>query len=378
LTGGGRRTYGRDRSRRLAPRPFFVLPVRATRRMSGAMARSVGRLRARTLEEVADLAGVSKSTVSRVVNGSQAVSPAARDLVRAVIARTGYRPNHAARSLVTRRTGSIGLVVSEPEGRVFSDPFFASMVRGVTAVARERDVQLVLVLADDERAQQQVLDYLRDGHLDGALLFSSHEGDPLPRRLVEERLPATMCGRPVRPIAISFVDVDNAAGAQLAVDHLIDRGRRRIATVAGPHDMPAGQDRLSGYRRTLLRHRLPASARLVARGNFTRSGGAAAMEQILSRTPPPDGLFAANDLMALGALAVLAERGLRVPQDVAVVGFDDSLAALEARPPLTTVHQPVEAMARSLAVTLLDRIADPDHPITTQVFPPRLVIRESS
>jgi DNA-binding LacI/PurR family transcriptional regulator len=327
---------------------------------------------------VAAVAGVSKSTVSRVINGSEAVSPAARDLVRGVIARTGYRPNRAARSLVTRRTGSIGLVVSEPEGRVFSDPFFASMVRGVSVVVRERDIQLALLLADDESGQQQVLDYLRDGDLDGALLISPHARDPLPRRLVEEHLPAALSARPLHPTAISFVDVDSRAGARLAVGHLVDRGRTRIATIAGPQDMSAGQDRLTGYRQALRRHRLPADAGLIGYGNFTRSSGADAMEEILSRTAPPDGLFVASDLMALGALAVLAERGLRVPQDVAVVGFDDSVAAVEARPALTTVHQPVEAMARALALTLLDRIADPDHPVTSQIFPPRLVVRRSS
>jgi len=333
---------------------------------------------ARTLEEVAAAAGVSRSTASRVINGSPAVSPAARDAVEQTIARTGYRPNRAARSLVTRRTGSIGLVVSEPGGRVFSDPFFASVVHGVTDVVRERDIQLVLVLANDDRAHRQVLDYLRGGHLDGALLISSHARDPLPAMLVEEGLPVALSARPVHPLAISYVDVDSVAGAALAVTHLVEGGRRRIATVAGPQDMPAGQDRLTGYQEALRRHGRPADPDLVGYGDFTRSSGARAMEQILARTTPPDGLFVASDLMALGALAVLAERGLRVPQDIAVVGFDDSTAALEARPALTTVHQPVEQMARTLTLTLLDRIANPDSPVTARIYPPRLVIRESS
>jgi DNA-binding LacI/PurR family transcriptional regulator len=334
--------------------------------------------RARTLQEVAAVAGVSKSTVSRVINGSPAVSPAARDAVQETIARTGYRPNRAARSLVTRRTGSIGLIVSEPEGRVFSDPFFASVVRGVTDVVSRRDIQLVLVLAKDDRAHRQVLDYLRDGHLDGALLISSHASDPLPGMLVEEGLPGALSGRPVSPLPISYVDVDSVGGAELAVTRLVEGGRRRIATVAGPQDMPAGQDRLAGYRRALRRHGLTVDPGLVGYGNFTRSSGAQAMEQILAAAaPPPDGLFVASDLMALGALAVLAERGLRVPRDVAVVGFDDSTAALEARPPLTTVHQPVEQMASTLTLTLLDRIANPDSPVTARIYPPRLVVRES-
>jgi DNA-binding LacI/PurR family transcriptional regulator len=343
------------------------------------MALSTGTPRARTLEEVAAVAGVSKSTVSRVINGSPAVSPAARDVVHAAIARTGYRPNRAARNLVTRRNGSIGLIVSEPEGRVFSDPFFASMVHGVTDIVAERDIQLVLVLAKDERAQEQVLDYLRDGHLDGALLISSHARDPLPRVLIEEGLPAALSARPATPMAISYVDVDSVAGARLAVAHLVDRGRRRIATIAGPQDMPAGQDRLAGYRLAMAGARLPVREEFVSIGRFTRSSGAEAMEALLAAADdPPDGVFVASDLMALGALAVLAERGLRVPQDVAVVGFDDSVVALEARPPLTTVHQPVEEMARALTLTLLARIATPDGPVTSQIFPPRLVIRDST
>jgi DNA-binding LacI/PurR family transcriptional regulator len=342
------------------------------------MVRSVDTPRAHTLEEVAVAAGVSKSTVSRVINNSPAVSRTARDAVRQTIARTGYRPNRAARTLVTRRTGSVGLIVSEPEGRVFSDPFFASVVRGVTDVVSQQDIQLVLVLANDERAHRQVLDYLRDGHLDGALLISSHARDPLPRMLVEEALPAALSARPVSPLAISYVDVDSVAGAALAVTRLVEGGRRRIATVAGPQDMPAGQDRLTGYRQALHRHELAVDPALVGYGNFTRSSGAQAMEQILAAgTDPPDGLFVASDLMALGALAVLAERGLRVPRDVGVVGFDDSTAALEARPPLTTVHQPVEQMARTLTLTLLDRIADPGSPVTARIYPPRLVVRES-
>lgn len=340
--------------------------------------RSADAPRARTLEEVASVAGVSKSTVSRVINDEAGVSPRARDAVRDAVARTRYTPNRAARTLVTRRSGSIGLVVSETEGRVFSDPFFAAMVRGATAVVRTHGVQLVLLLVDDEQAREQVLDYVRHGHVDGALLISSHVDDPLPRVLVEEGLPAVLSARPAVPVAISYVDVDSVAGAGLAVDHLAERGRTAVATVAGPQDMPAGQDRLAGYRGAVRRHGLPDRAELVAVGDFDRRSGARATEDLLARGVPFDGLFVASDLMALGALTVLAEHRMRVPEDVAVVGFDDSVAALEARPPLTTVRQPVEEMARALTTTLLDRIADPDLPVVSQVFPPRLVVRGSS
>jgi DNA-binding LacI/PurR family transcriptional regulator len=332
----------------------------------------------RTIKEIAAVAGVSKSTVSRVLNDTPGVSPTARERVRSAIERTGYQPNRAARSLVTRATGSIGLVVSEAHARIFSDPFFASMVRGATQVVRPLGIHLVLMLAEDQRARDQLLDYLRHGHVDGVLFVSTHAADPLPRILVAEKLPAVLSARPVTRLPISYVDVDSVAGAGLAVEHLLERGRRRIATLAGPQDMPAGQDRLRGWQEALAERGLPHGPELVVYGDFDRGSGARAMEELLGRGVEFDGLFVASDLMALDALAVLREHGLRVPQDVAVVGFDDSVAATQARPALTTIRQPVEEMAKALTRTLLDRIGDPDAPITSRVFPPKLVRREST
>lgn len=347
-------------------------------RYNDPMARSPDSPRAQTIKEIAAVAGVSKSTVSRVLNDTPGVSPKARELVRSAIAQTGYVPNRAARSLVTRATGSIGLVVSEAHGRIFSDPFFASMVRGATQVVRPLGIHLVLMLAEDQRARDQLLDYLRHGHVDGVLFVSSHASDPLPRILIAERLPAVLSARPVGRLPISYVDVDSVAGAGLAVDHLLDRGRRRIATIAGPQDMAAGQDRLRGYTEALRAAGQPVEEALIAYGDFDRGSGARAMEELLARGVPFDGVFVASDLMALDALAVLREHSLRVPEDVAVVGFDDSVAATQARPALTTVRQPVEEMAKALTLTLLDRIGDPDAPITSRVFPPKLVVRASS
>ena len=301
----------------------------------------------RTINEIAAVAGVSKSTVSRVLNDTPGVSPKARELVRSAIERTGYQPNRAARSLVTRATGSIGLVVSEAHARIFSDPFFASMVRGATEVVRPLGIHLVLMLAEDQRARDQLLDYLRHGHVDGVLFVSTHAADPLPRILVAERLPAVLSARPVARLPISYVDVDSVAGAGLAVEHLLERGRRRIATVAGPQDMPAGQDRLRGGRR-----RWPSAACHTARAGRVRrlrpGSGARAMEELLGRGVEFDGLFIASDLMALDAVRGAREHGLRVPDDVAVVGFDDSVAATQVRPALTTIRQPVEEMAKAL------------------------------
>jgi DNA-binding LacI/PurR family transcriptional regulator len=243
-------------------------------------------------------------------------------------------------------------------------------------VVRPLGVHLVLMLAEDQRARDQLLEYLRHGHVDGVLFVSTHAADPLPRILVAEQLPVVLSGRPVSRLPVSYVDVDSVAGAGLAVAHLLDRGRTRIATIAGPQDMPAGQDRLRGFHEALAAHGRPPGP--VAYGDFDRGSGARAMEELLAGGQPFDGLFVASDLMALDALAVLRERSLRVPQDVAVVGFDDSVAATQARPALTTVRQPVEDMARALTETLLHRIGNPDAPITSQVFPPKLIIRAST
>jgi DNA-binding LacI/PurR family transcriptional regulator len=182
--------------------------------------------------------------------------------------------------------------------------------------------------------------------------------------------------KPARPAPVSYVDVAHREGPKLAADRLVDRGCTRIATIAGPSDAPAGQERLVGFQDAMARHGRPFVAGVE--GNFTQQGGEAAMERLLAEQPDVDGIFVANDLMAAGAVAVLREHGRRVPDDVAVIGFDDSAAARDCRPPLTTVRQPVEDMAAEMARMLLDRIDRPDQPPTSMIFEPALVTRESA
>jgi DNA-binding LacI/PurR family transcriptional regulator len=318
-----------------------------------------------TLEEVAALAGVSRATVSRVVNGSPKVSPAVRAQVERAVAKLGYVPNRAARSLVTRRADSVALVVSEPHARFFSEPFFAGMVRGVSAALADTGVQLQLLIAHDLPDRGRLERYVLGGHVDGVLLASLHGGDPLPGTLERAGVPAVLVGRPAgrggppenrRPA--SYVDADNRGGARQAVDHLARRGRRRIATIAGPRDMGVGQDRLDGWRDGLAAAGLDAADDLVEVGDFTEEGGAAAMGRLLQRPGRPvDAVFAASDLMAAGALRALRAAGRRVPDDVAVVGFEDSAVARYAQPPLTTVRQPIEEMGRQAARLLLAKVA---------------------
>jgi DNA-binding LacI/PurR family transcriptional regulator len=319
-----------------------------------------------TLEQVAALAGVSRATVSRVVNGSPKVSPVVRAQVERAVAKLGYVPNRAARSLVTRRADSIALVVSEPHARFFSEPFFAGMVRGVSAALAETGVQLLLLIAQDLPDRGRLERYVVGGHVDGVLLASLHGDDPLPGTLERAGVPAVLVGRPAgrggprvdRGTPASYVDADNRGGAGKAVDHLARRGRRTIATITGPLDMGVGLDRLDGYRDGLRAAGLTEADDLVETGDFTEEGGAAAMARLLARPGPPvDAVFAASDLMAAGALRALRAAGRRVPEDVAVVGFEDSAVARYAQPPLTTVRQPIEEMGRQATRLLLARVA---------------------
>lgn len=329
-----------------------------------------------TLEAVARVAGVSRATVSRVVNDSPRVRPDVRLAVEAVIHDLGYTPNRAARSLVTRRSDSIAVVITEPTGRLFSDPFFPRLVRAVSGALANRDLQLVLLMPEPSEVTRTIR-YLTGGHVDGALLVSLHGEDPIPAELAERRVPMVFVGRPPRDADVSFVDVDNRQGGRQATAHLLELGCRRVATVAGPLDMAPGTDRLEGYR-DALRAAAGSPGRLEAVGDFTLKGGAAAMEQLLAAAPDIDGVFCASDLMAAGALGVLLASGRRVPDDVRIVGYDDSPVAPTTRPALTSISQPIEDMGRESVALLLDRIEHPGQPARRVVLATTLVLRASS
>ncbi|GAA3892074.1 LacI family DNA-binding transcriptional regulator [Streptomyces sedi] len=347
-----------------------------------------------TLEDVAREAGVSRATVSRVINGIRNVDPSIQDVVRRAIATTGYVPNRAARSLVTRRADTVALVVSGAgadeggeagdedgpgtpfRGQLLADPFFGRISAGVVDFLRRRAMHPVLMLADSTDARKQVVSYLRQGHADGALLVSIHADDPLPETLVAAGVPCVLFARPPRPVPVSYVDLAHRDGGRLAADHLVARGRQHIASITGPLDVLASQDRLAGFRDALARHGHPYVP--CEEGNFTLESGERAMSALLERHPEVDGLFVANDLMAQGALHVLRERGRAVPDDVAVVGFDDSSAALSCRPALTTVRQPVEEMAAEMTRLLLERVDQPGARPTSVIFEPALVARQSA
>lgn len=357
-------------------------PEQTTRRAPAAVPGAVAGSGAPTLEDVARVAGVSRATVSRVVNGQRRVAADIQAVVREAIATTGYVPNLAARSLVTRRTGAVIVVVSgveeqgSPSTIDFADPFFGRVVGGMLRALRPHDVDPILMLAETDSDRARVISSLRNGNADGALVVSTRGDDPMPRLLVEAGLPAVVFARPGRPIPLSFVDVANRDGALLAAEHLVARGCRHVAAISGPLDVPSAQDRLSGFQDAMARHG-QAFVPTVG-GNFTYESGVAAMTSLLADYGDVDGVFASNDLMALGAIEALQDAGRRVPDDVRVVGFDDSSVGALSRPALTSVRQPIEEMAAEMARILLATIAEPGRRVTSTIFEPTLRIRDST
>src|SRR5215831_5394759 len=299
-----------------------------------------------TLERVATRAGVSRATASRVVNGSEKVTPEIREAVRRAIAELGYVPNPAARSLVTQRTDLFAFVVPEPAGRVFSDDlFFPGLIKGAAEELERADKQLVLTLATAPTSHARIERFVGAGHVDGVMIASMHGADPLPNSLHRMGIPVVANGRPLGSSPIPYVDVDHVGGVRDAVGYLLRQGRRRIATIAGPQDMVAGMDRLASYRAALAGSRRRS---IVAVGDFTRESGAEAMRTLLEDDPRLDAVFVASDLMADGALRTLRQAGRRVPDDVAVVGFDDVEIARYTEPTLTTVRQPIHDLGRAM------------------------------
>ena len=323
------------------------------------------------------MAGVSRATVSRVVNDSPRVSPDVRIGVQAAIEELGYTPNRAARALVTKRNDSVAVVITQPSGQVFSDPFFPRLLRGISSTLTARDRQLILMMPESASDERRVGDYLTAGHVDGALLVSLHEDDPLPARLTSAGVPIVLVGRPPKGSRVSYVDVDNRQGAQSAVAHLISTGRRVIATITGVADTAPGIDRRQGYRDAITEAGLKLDRSLEALGGFTAEGAAVAMTHLLETHPDIDGVFAASDQMAASALSVIAASGRQVPRDVAVVGFDDAALATSTTPQLSSVRQPIEEMGHEMARLLVEAV-DASDPVPRRVILATELIRRAS
>lgn len=328
-----------------------------------------------TIRDVAHEAGVSRATVSRVLNGALRVSPEALQAVNRAIDRTGYSANQHARALSAGRSHTVAFLLTEPQDRLFEDPNFSTLLRGIAKVLAglPQPLVLVLVFASTEKERRQTLDYL-SRQVDGVLVVSSHSGDPLVGQLLAANVPMVACGRVLgQQLPAASVAADDIGGARVATQHLLRQGRRRIAAITGPLDTSGGTDRLTGYREALGDD---YDERLIAEGDYSHRSGVEAMQRLLATDPNVDAVFVASDLMAAGALSTLRSQGRRVPDDVAVVGFDDSRYATAADPPLTTVRQPWDRISEEMVRLLLDLIGG--HQPLSVTVPTELVVRASA
>lgn len=325
------------------------------------------------MDDVAEAAGVSRGTVSRALNGGRNVSGSAQSAIDKAIRQTGYVMNPHARSLATRRSMSVAFVLSEPQDRLFEDPNFHLLLHGCTQALADNDITVLLTLAGTPEDRKRVSRFVTAGHVDGVLLVSTHSGNPLVDELIAQDVPVVACGKPLgHERDISYVAADDRDGARQMVGYLRSRGYRRIGMITGPQDTPGGVDRLAGYRDVL--GEVPPS--LVVSGDYTQASGDAAMTRLLEQEPGIDAVFVASDLTAAGALAALRRAGRRVPEDVAVAGFDDSRIAAACHPPLTTIRQPWGRISTEMARLLLRLIDGEEN--SAVILPTELVIRESA
>jgi DNA-binding LacI/PurR family transcriptional regulator len=325
-----------------------------------------------TIRQIAAQAGVSRSTVSRVINGGHWVSPDARQAVEEAILATGYTANHHARSLATGRAGSLAFLLTEPQQLLFDDPTFALLLRGAAEALAQRSMTLVLLVAGTPAERESVAQFLSAGHVDGVMLISSHESDPLLDQLIEVGIPTVCCGLPLgHERELSTISVDEVASARAMAAHLVAQGHRRIGMITGPDDTPGGRYRLVGFREE-LGDRFDES--LVEVGDYSYESGVAAMMRMLEHDV--DAVFAASDRMAAGAIAAARRAGRRVPEDIAIAGFDDSGLAATHEPPITTMRQPWDQISAQMVAVLLEVIAGASP--RSVILDTELVVRESA
>ncbi|MEE1782790.1 LacI family DNA-binding transcriptional regulator [Streptomyces sp. SP17BM10] len=321
-----------------------------------------------TLAEVARRAGVSTATASRVLNRSARVSVDVAARVERAARELAYVRRRAARA---RGTGVVAVVVFADPSHYHADAFPVRLLAGLRRSLPGAERELAVFTVPRRSRRPPLVRYLCGGHVDGVLLVGPWGDSTLTRLLHAARVPVVSLGRPPEPGTVAFVDADNLTGARDAVRRLCASGRRAVATIAGPPDTSAGADRLAGYHQAMA---AIATARpAVAYGDFSSASGEHAMQWLLDQRPELNAVFAASDQMAAGALRTLRRHGLRVPEDVALIGFDDAPLAARCRPALTTVRQPVEELG-SRAMELVLRNPQRDESV---VLPTRLVVRAS-
>ncbi|MGE5223371.1 MAG: LacI family DNA-binding transcriptional regulator [Omnitrophica WOR_2 bacterium] len=328
-----------------------------------------------TLVDIARISGVSRSTVSRVINADPNVKERTRKKVQEVIQNLNFQPNMAARGLAAGSTRVIGLVIPVGVSSIFSDPYFPLVIQGVSSACNQLNYSIMLWLAEPKYERKTISQIIYNGLIDGVIVLSMLMEDPLIDRLSESNRPFIMIGRHPTNEKISYVDVDNRSGAYQGVSYAIRTGHRRVAFIGGPRNTISGLDRYQGYLDALQEHDLALIPELVTEGDYSDAGGYRAMKGLLPLHP--DAVFTASDAMAFAAIRAIQEAGLHIPEDIAIIGFDDIPPAATSKPPLTTIQQPIMQTGKMAAEMLIDMIENPNPQTNHVVLPTELVIRSS-
>ncbi len=329
-----------------------------------------------TLEDIAEKYGVSRSTVSRVINSQPNVSEGVRTRVWKVINETGFQPNVAARSLASQRSYMIGLVLPHSVSYLFTDPYIPHLIQGIAKRCNQYDYTLGLFHASTKEDEKRMYPRVsRGGLLDGVILQAGHHGDPLMDRLIDSDIPLVFIGRPFQSENVNYVDIDNAEGAYNAVSHMIRLGYTRIATIAGTGLSTVGIDRKNGYIKALEDRDLSLDEDLIVESDFTEEGGYRAMKELLPKKP--EAVFAASDIMAVGAVRAAREADLAIPDEIAIVGFDDLPIAKMTNPALTTIRQPITRLGSTAVEMLIDMVNNGSKQHNRIILSTKLIVRDS-
>ena len=328
-----------------------------------------------TLADIGELAGVSRATVSRVINNYPHITPEVRERVQKVIRETGYQPNKIAQSLASKRTGLIGLVIPHVANTIMTNPYFLHLINGITKATNQNDLTLSLFLFHSIDEEERIVQSLFSTNMvDGVIVTADRKEDSFLHQILRHDVPLVFIGRPEPGIQIPYVNVDNVAGGYMATKHLIERGCQRVAIIMCD-DNTAGEDRFAGFRQALADYDLPFDDALIAEGNFSQESGYKAMQRLMPHAP--DGVFAISDVMAVGAQQALRHAGMNTSDGVVIVGFDDLPQATNADPPLTTIRQPIDKLG-AVAVEMLQQAFDEQsNAPQTHILPVELIIRQT-
>ena len=327
-----------------------------------------------SIRDVAARAGVSVTTVSHTLNATRFVSAEAKAKVQEAAHALGYVPSEIARGLKHNTTRTLGMLVPNN-----SNPYFAEIIRGVEHHCYGAGYSLLLCNSNDDPQQQA--DHLRvlaERRVDGIVLVASGDDDSIVAGCKDLRLPLVLVDREIDAIAVDLIEVDHAAGGEMATAHLLSLGHARVACIVGPADLRPSQQREAGWRRALENAGITPRADELVHGDFSPESGAAAMRRLLKSAQPPSAVFVCNDMMAIGALHAAHEAGIAVPDELAIVGFDDIELAAYTSPPLTTVAQPKEAIGTGAAGLLLERLREGRSEPRRAILQPELHRRAST